>query len=141
MGFTLSESLLVFSVFLIISSITAFTLKPQYYSLDDQTFLKQLQADLLFAQSYAISRQQEVSILFLPDKYSYTIYTRAGIPPLIERNYSSNLTVYEGSLPLYFKFLTDGNVSKFGSFYIKSPKTTYRFTVLIGKGRFYVLEV
>ncbi|MDQ0197316.1 competence type IV pilus minor pilin ComGD [Neobacillus ginsengisoli] len=139
-GFTLIESLLVLSVFLIISSITAFTLKPQYSTIDDEAFLSQLQADLLYAQQYAISHQHEVTVIFFSDQYKYNIYMRSDLPNIIERNYSTNMTVYGGSLPLYFKFLPDGNVNKFGSFYIKSSKKNYRLTVLIGKGRFYVVE-
>jgi competence protein ComGD len=139
-GFTLIESLLVLSVFIIISSITAFTLKPQYLTIDDEAFLSQLQTDLLYAQQYAISHQHEVTVIFMSDQNKYNIYMRTDLPNIIERNYSTNLTVYGGSLPLFFKFLPDGNVNKFGSFYIKSSKKNYRFTVLIGKGRFYVIE-
>jgi competence protein ComGD len=139
-GFTLIESLLVLSVFIIISSITAFTLKPQYSTIDDEAFLSQLQTDLLYAQQYAISHQHEVTVIFMSDQNKYNIYMRSDLPNIIERNYSTNMTVYGGSLPLFFKFLPDGNVNKFGSFYIKSNKKNYRFTVLIGKGRFYVIE-
>ncbi|MGZ4161484.1 MAG: competence type IV pilus minor pilin ComGD [Neobacillus sp.] len=139
-GFTLIESLLVLSVFIIISSITAFTLKPQYSTIDDEAFLSQLQTDLLYAQQYAISHQHEVTVIFMSDQNKYNIYMRSDLPNIIERNYSTNMTVYGGSLPLFFKFLPDGNVNKFGSFYIKSSKKNYRFTVLIGKGRFYVIE-
>jgi competence protein ComGD len=139
-GFTLIESLLVLSVFIIISSITAFTLKPQYSTIDDEAFLSQLQTDLLYAQQYAISHQHEVTVIFMSDQNKYNIYMRSDLPNIIERNYTTNMTVYGGSLPLFFKFLPDGNVNKFGSFYIKSSKKNYRFTVLIGKGRFYVIE-
>ncbi|MCM2531674.1 GspH/FimT family protein [Neobacillus pocheonensis] len=139
-GFTLIESLLVFTIFLIISSITAFSLKPQNSVIDDEAFLNQLQADLHYAQAYAISHQHEVTVIFMSDQYKYNIYMRSDLPSLIERNYSTNMIVYGGSLPLFFKFLPDGNVNRFGSFFIKTSKKNYRLTVLIGKGRFYVIE-
>lgn len=139
-GFTLIESLLVFAIFLIISSITAFSLKPQYFMIDEEFFISQLKADLLFGQQYAISHQCEVTVVFTEEEYEYSLKTRTDLPSLIDRHYSSNIKVYSGSLPLFFKFLPDGNVNKFGSFYIKSSTKSYRLTVLIGKGRFYVTE-
>ena len=139
-GFTLIESLLVLTIFMIISSITAFSLKPQYFMIDDNVFLTQLQTDLLYAQQYAISHQSEVTIMFTEDQYKYSIYNHFNLPPLVERNYSTKINVYGGTLPLIFKFLSNGNVSKFGTFFIKTSDKTYRVTILIGKGRFYVLE-
>jgi competence protein ComGD len=139
-GFTLIESLLVLSIFMIITSVTAFSLKPHSFIVDDNVFLTKLQADLLYAQQYAISHQCEVSVMFSEEQFTYSIYSRYDLLPLVERKYSPNINVYGGSLPLYFKFLTDGNVSKFGSFYIKTSAKNYRVTFLIGKGRFYIIE-
>jgi competence protein ComGD len=139
-GFTLIESILVLSIFMIISSVTVFALKPQHTVIEDEAFLTQLKADLYFAQQYAISHQHEVSIVFVPYQYRYIIFIRTDLPVLIERKYSTNFYLNEGSLPLYFKFLKDGNVNRFGSIFIQTNNKTYRLTVLIGKGRFYVAE-
>jgi competence protein ComGD len=139
-GFTLIESLVVLSIFLIISSITAFSIKPQYNMSDDETFISQLKADLYYAQQYAISHQKEVKVNFIPNKHRYIIYEHNDLPNLVERNYSPSIQVSPGSIPLYFKYLVNGNVDQFGSIYIKSNEKSYRLTVLIGKGRFYVIE-
>ncbi len=139
-GFSLVETLLVLSIFMIISSITAFSLQPQHSVIEDDTFLNQLQADLLYGQQYAIAHQHEVSVVFIPSQYKYDLFIRTDLPPIVERNYSTNFSITEGSIPLYFKFLSDGNVNKFGSFYIQTKKKSYRVTLLIGKGRFYVTE-
>ena len=139
-GFTLIESLLVLSIFMIISSVTAFSLKPQHFVIEDNVFLTQLQADLLYAQQYAISHKCEVFVLFAEDQYEYSIFNDYNLPSLVKRNYSKNIQVYGGSLPLFFSFLSDGNASKSGSFFIKTSDKSYRITVLIGKGRFYVIE-
>ncbi|WP_144563131.1 competence type IV pilus minor pilin ComGD [Neobacillus bataviensis] len=139
-GFTLIESLLVLSMFMIISSITVFTLQPQHFVLEDEAFISQLRSDLLYTQQYAISHQYEVSIVVKPDQYKYYIIGKANRPPIVERNYSTNITITEGSIPLYFKFLPDGKVNKFGSFFIQTKKKKYRVTLLIGEGRFYVTE-
>jgi competence protein ComGD len=139
-GFTLIESLLVLSIFMIISSITVFSLKPQHSVLEDEAFLTQLKADLYYSQQYAISHQHEVSVVILPTQYKYYMLLRTDLPPILMRNYSKNIYLAEGSIPLYFKFLNDGNVNQFGTFLIQTKNKTYQMTVLIGKGRFYVKE-
>lgn len=139
-GFTLIESLLVLSIFMIISSITVFSLKPQHSVLEDEAFLTQLKADLYYSQQYAISHQHEVSVVILPTQYKYYMLLRTDLPPILMRKYSRNIYLAEGSIPLYFKFLNDGNVNQFGTFLIQTKNKTYQMTVLIGKGRFYVKE-
>ncbi|MEH7501440.1 competence type IV pilus minor pilin ComGD [Neobacillus drentensis] len=139
-GFTLIESLIVLSIFMIISSITVFSLKPQHSAMEDEAFLTQLKADLYYAQQYAISHQHEVSVVFVPEQYRYNMFLRPELPPIVQRNYSTNIYLTEGSIPLYFKFLNDGNVNKFGTFIIQTKNKIYVITVLIGKGRFYVKE-
>ncbi|MEH7084752.1 competence type IV pilus minor pilin ComGD [Neobacillus drentensis] len=137
-GFTLIESLLVLSIFMIISSITVFSLKPQHSVLEDEAFLTQLKADLYYSQQYAISHQHEVSVVILPAQYKYYMLLRPELPPIIMRNYSKNINLATSTLPLYFKFLNDGNVNQFGTLLIQTNNKTYQMTVLIGKGRFYV---
>ncbi|WP_312471749.1 competence type IV pilus minor pilin ComGD [Neobacillus sp.] len=139
-GFTLIESLVVLSIFMIISSVTVFSLKPHHSMIEDESFLTQLKADLYYAQNYAISHQHEVSVVFVPSQYRYYMILDTELPPIVERNYSTNIYLTEGSIPLYFKFLIDGNINKFGSFFIQTKKRNYKITFLIGKGRFYVAE-
>jgi len=139
-GFTLAESLVVLSIFMILSLVTAISLKPEQTVIEDTAFFTQLKADLYYAQNYAISHQHEVSVVFTPSEYKYTMFLRNGLPPFVERKYSTNIYLTEGTLPLYFKFLHDGNVNKFGSLVIHTRKNDYLMTVLIGKGRFYVTE-
>jgi competence protein ComGD len=125
---------------MIISTITAFSLQPHQSVMEDEALLSQLQADLLYAQQYAISHQHEVSVVIIPNEYRYYMILRMEVPPIITRTYSKNYSFKEGSIPLYFKFLSDGNVNKFGSFIIQTKKKSYHLTFLIGKGRFYVTE-
>jgi competence protein ComGD len=139
-GFTLIESLVVLSIFMIISSITVFSLKPEHSIIEDESFLTQLKRDLYFAQQYAISHQHEVSVVINPEQYRYYLILRTELPPILVRNYSKNIYLTEGSIPLYFKFLGDGNVNKFGTIFIQTKNKKYLLTVLIGKGRFYVKE-
>src|SRR3954470_572942 len=96
-GFTLIESLLVLSIFMIISSITVFSLKPQHTVMEDEAFLTQLKADLYYAQQYAISHQDEVSIIFSPTQFRYSIFLRQKLLPIVNRNYSTNIYLTEGT--------------------------------------------
>ncbi|PLS01745.1 competence type IV pilus minor pilin ComGD [Neobacillus cucumis] len=139
-GFTLIESLLVLSIFIVISSITVFSLQPQHSVLEDENFISQLSADLLYAQQYAIAHQDEVSVMFMSNQFKYYMVPKADSQPIVERDYSTNISLTEGSLPLAFRFLPDGNINKFGSFFIQTKIKQYRLTFLIGKGRFYVTE-
>jgi competence protein ComGD len=139
-GFTLIESLLVLSIFMIISTVTVFSLKPQHSAIEKESFFTQFKADLFYAQQYALSHQHEVSVVILPSEYRYYMLLSAEQKPIIERNYSHSFYFMEGSMPLYFKFQQDGNISKFGSFFIYYNDKAYRLTFLIGKGRFYVTE-
>lgn len=137
-GFTLIESLIVLSIFLIISSITAFSIKPQYYSAVDKAFISQLKADLFYGQQYAMANQKEVKVIFYEHEHRYLISTVT--QQLVERNHSPMITVTQGTIQLFFRFNSNGNVDRFGTLYIRTQQTNYRLTLLIGKGRFYVME-
>ncbi len=139
-GFTLAESLLVLSVFMIISSITAFTVKPQYEKAEVDSFLTQFQTDLYYAQQYSLAHQIETTVSIQADQHSYYIRTRFDQPLLVQRTYSNQIKVIPLSQPLFFKFTPDGNITKFGTLAIEADSKSYRMTFLIGKGRFYVTE-
>lgn len=139
-GFTLIEALLVLSVFMILSAITAFPLKPQYEKAEIESFLVQFQADLYYAQQYAIVHQLETTVNIQADQHYYYIRARFDQPLLVRRVYSKNIDVIQQSQPLFFKFMPDGNINKFGTLGINCGSRIYRMTFLIGKGRFYVVE-
>lgn len=139
-GFTLLESLLVLSIFLIISSITAFSIKPLYDANVSEQFLTQFQADFLYGQQYAISHQQEINIIIQNDQHYYYMRGNYLQPIIVSRHYSNAINIASLTLPLTFKFTPSGAVSKFGSLLIHCGSKQYTMTVLIGEGRFYVAE-
>ncbi|MGJ7921351.1 competence type IV pilus minor pilin ComGD [Neobacillus sp. LXY-4] len=139
-GFTLTETLLVFSIFLVISFASLFLLKPQYYYLEKSVFFSQLKSDLFLAQQYAISHQTTITVNIMSERNYYYFRENINGPILLEREYSNEIKITEGTLPLYFQFLADGNISRFGSFFIRIGAETYRMTFQIGKGRFYVTK-
>jgi len=139
-GFTLIETLIVLSAFLIMSFSSVLLLKPTHHFLQSQVFFSQLKSDLYFAQQYAIAHQEEVSVHIMPESNYYYVRTRFNGPIIIERTYSPEIKVREGSLKLFFQFMADGNTNKFGTFFIEVGNKRYRMTLLIGRGRFYVVE-
>lgn len=139
-GFTLIETLIVLSVFLIISFSSFVLLKPIHNFLQTQQFFSQFKSDLFFAQQYAISHQEEVTVHIMPDNNYYYIRTRFNGQMLAERTYSPEIKIKEGNLKFYFQYMADGNTNSFGSFYVEIGNKRYRMTILIGRGRFYVVE-
>jgi competence protein ComGD len=138
-GFTLVETLLVFSIFLLISSLAAVYINPHSSRLESRLFLSQLQSDLFSAQQYAISRQETISFYFFPDENRYMAFS-PNSAAVIERHYEEDILIYEDTMKLSFRFLPSGNLSGFGSLYAEAGGDTYRITFLIGKGRFYIVK-
>ncbi|KON87066.1 competence protein ComG [Sporosarcina globispora] len=139
-GFTLIESLFVLSIFLIIATITAVLLKPQFLYLEKIMFFSQLKSDLLYAQNYAITHQTDVAIQIVPGEHRYTVKEKLAADPIISREYPGIIEIKQGTMPLYFQYGPGGITNKFGSFYVKADNEQYRITFLIGRGRFYVAK-
>ncbi|MCM3669617.1 type II secretion system GspH family protein [Mesobacillus maritimus] len=140
-GFTLIETLIVLSAFLVISFSPVLIFKPSQQLLESQSFLAQLQSDLLYAQQYAISHQVEVSVHIAHESNYYYIRTKPTSPALIERTYPATIRIQPDTLrQLYFQYMPDGNINRFGSFVIEVGPKRYRLMLLLGKGRFYVIE-
>jgi len=137
-GFTLLEMLIVMAVMMVMASVTAVYIGPIKQNIEAEEFILKLETDLLYAQQYAISHQHEVYVNIMAEKNYYYIRERDSYPLLAERTYSEDIIITGAPSLLYFKYTPDGNISKFGSFYITVGKERYRFTISIGKGRFYV---
>lgn len=138
-GSTFIESLLVLSIVITISFVSLIPLKNQSTFQETSLFLYHLKADLLYAQQYAISHQKEVTVNIMPSQYFYYIRERTG-KNIFERHYSHSVKVEEGSMSLYIQFLPDGNVTRFGTIYIKIGNDLYKLTILIGKGRINIVK-
>ncbi|MEK4200681.1 competence type IV pilus minor pilin ComGD [Cytobacillus sp. FSL K6-0265] len=135
-GFTLIESLIVWSVFSVILFITAINLEHQFEEYDDQAFFAMFEGDLLYAQQYAIVNQTTVSVYLLPDEHEYIFSNGQNI--FFRQKYSEQYFITSGTMPLHFKFLNSGKINRFGYLQIKSSANQYKFVFQIGRGRFYV---
>lgn len=139
-GFTLIESLFVLSIFLLIASLSLLLLRPHHSFLEKEMFFSQLKTDIYYAQHHALTSQKPVTMNFDPRRHYYYVRKYNG-ELLLERYFSDDITVAEGSLKLYLRFNADGNISEFGSLFIYIGDEMYRLTFLIGRGRFYVLKI
>lgn len=139
LGFTLIESLFVLSVFFLIASLSLFLFRPHHSYLEKELFFSQLKTDIFHAQHHALSTQRPIVFNIDPSRHYYYAKDFEG-KLLLERYYSKDIKVSEGSLKLSWEFNANGNLSKFGSIYIYFGSERYRLTFLIGRGRFYVVK-
>ena len=107
-GFTLIEMLFVLSIFLIIISISAALIRPQYLMVEKERFYSQLKSDLLYAQQYAISRQQPVVVYLRPQENKYLISENLGGNLIVEREFSKAIEFGQGTLKPIFQFGNNG---------------------------------
>ncbi|MET3699218.1 competence protein ComGD [Bacillus oleivorans] len=132
-GFTLTEILIVLSIFLICTSIFIFSVQPLDRHFKESQFITQLEKDLHLAKVYAMSHFQTVRIQFVPEENRYMILT--GINNyLVQRKYNDEIKVINSTLRQFY-YLPNGNVSKFGTFYILIGEKRYKFVIYVGKGR------
>ncbi|WP_147533949.1 competence type IV pilus minor pilin ComGD [Bacillus marasmi] len=137
-GFTLTETLFVFSIFLIIASITLINLKPQSTYFTKQLFFSQFKSDLFYAQQYAISHQTVIRVNIISDRNYYYIREKFDGQLVLEREFPMDVKVTPGSMPLYFEISANGNLNYFGTYFITIGTDKYRMVFLIGSGRVYV---
>lgn len=120
-----------------IVSLPFLFIHPHKSLLEKHLFFSRLKADLLYAQNYAITNQELVSVNFNTTEHFYYI-RRYNSELLLERKYAKGIAVFPGSMNLHFRFLSSGNISNFGTIFIEIDQVRYRLTFLIGRGRFYV---
>lgn len=139
-GFTLMESLLVLAIFMMILTISYFPLKFHEQLLEKQMFFHQLKGDLLYAQQYALTSQKRVSFNFVTPQHYYYI-KNDNHQTILRREYPPYIRIAAGSQPTAFYFLSNGNISQFGTLYIYVEKEIYQLTFQLGRGRFYVKKL
>lgn len=142
-GFTLIETLLVFSIFLIIASFSAILLRPQYLSFEKERFYSQFKADLLYSQQYAIAQQKSLSVYIVPKENRYYVKEKLTNKYIVEREISETITIEQGTLGtsrISFDYDPSGIMNRFGTFIFLVGGQRYKITFQIGVGRFYVVK-
>lgn len=136
-GYTLVETLIVFTIFLMIITITSLSFKSVMQQLEIKYFFRQLQHDIAYSQMYAMGNYKEVYIRFYPEANRYVI-TPSYEQSILKRTYSNNIRITLGTLPTTVIFRPDGGIQKAGKMYVYHKKDIYTFVFLFGKGQTYV---
>nr|WP_172797513.1 competence type IV pilus minor pilin ComGD [Bacillus sp. FJAT-27445] len=134
----MAEALIALACLLVISSASLILAGPIYETATKEKFFSDLKSDLYYSQLYAISHQKEVTFTIVREKNLYFSFEQFDLPYIVERKYPEYINITKGSMPLSFKFMPNGNVNFFGSFFIIIDDKTYKMTIQIGRGRFYV---
>jgi competence protein ComGD len=136
-GFTLIEMLVVLSVVTILISLGGLSFRSISLIMDKKMFISQLEADLYYAQSYAMNRKLEVYVQFYAEANRYVAMDNNHVR-IIDRTFSPNNKMLSGSNLTAFSITPDGNISRFGTMYFKTGNEKIKLVVNIGRGRFNV---
>lgn len=139
-GFTLIESLFVFSIFTVIATVSFIMFRPTSSVSDEKLFFTLFKSDMYFAQAYAMTNKSYVNVNIIPHQHRYYIKDQSG-KILIDREYSEHFLVDKGSQYLYYRYLPTGNINTFGTLYMYAQDQHYKIIFYIGKGRIHVSEI
>lgn len=139
-GFTLIEMLIVLTVVSVVLVFGIFTMKPVMEWMQKRMFISQLQSDLYRAHSYAITRKEKISIVFLQDENRYYAEGESsGI--LLNRDVQPPVSITGGSLnQLRLHITHDGTINNFGNVDFEVNGQAIELAFHIGRGRFVVKE-
>ncbi|WP_312092220.1 competence type IV pilus minor pilin ComGD [Niallia sp.] len=139
-GFTLVEMLVAVSLLVVLSSLSVFLVTSQQTSLNEDYFITQLEADLYYAQAYAIANQQQLQVKIYTTINRYNIRGDVKTGNIVDRYYDKEI-VFINESTLSFTINSSGNFSKFGTYEFRIGKQAYKLTIQIGKGRFYATKL
>lgn len=139
-GFTLIEMVFAMSLLVILSSLSVFIVTSQQTTLNENQFITQLEADLYYAQAFAIANQSLLQVKIYPNLNRYSIRGDEYVGSIVDRYYNEDI-VFVNENTISFTINTRGNVSKFGTYEFRIGEQPYKLTILIGKGRFYATEL
>lgn len=139
-GFTLVEMLVAMSLLVILSSLSIFLVTSQQTSLNEEHFITQLEADLYYAQAFAIANQLPLQVRIYPLINRYNIRGDINTGNIVDRYYDEDI-VFVNESTLSFSINSNGNFSKFGTYEFRIDKQLYKLTIQIGKGRFYATKL
>jgi len=124
----------------VVSSLTFGNLKLTYDATKRNEFIFQFQQDLYYTQQLALSHHLSASVVIRNDSKNYQI--RQGGKVKLTRQFNVNVAFIPASLSLNdINFLHDGNARKAGSLIIEIGNHSYRFVLLLGRGRFYLEQL
>ena len=97
-GFTLIESLIVLSVFLLIASLSIYLIKPHYLLFEKERFISIFTSDILFSQQYAISQQRKLFVYIDLIENDYYVLDTVTNKRIIDREIPASVEILQGTL-------------------------------------------
>jgi len=137
-GFTLLEMLIVLFIFGIVTAIAPPVLFPLEKKLETVHFLQGMEEDLFRAQQHAINRKVPVAFQYKWRERGYELNAEDG-SFFMYRPLPDGVEIEPGNMG-DFRFLPNGNISRFGYMYIHAGGRSYRIFFSIGRGRMEVYE-
>jgi competence protein ComGD len=132
-GYTLVETLLVLSTFLLIVTLSVQLLPTSIEKMKVKQFVKQIEGDLYYAQAYAMSHESSIFI-YLHNEYYEMYSVKEGT--IFKKTVPSIIQFKDGTLGLNIAFRSTGTAIASGVAYIHSEQERYKLTVYVGTGRF-----
>ena len=136
-GFTLIEVVLVMSIML----ITMPLIYQRASVLREHQTIKHFELELenliYLAQITAIAEEKIVTLHFDNERRFVTVQTDL-FHEIDHLSYPNDVTVKAGTHSLTIQFNYKGSIDQAGTIMVLSPHYTYKFTFLLGQGRFYV---
>lgn len=137
-GFTLTEILIVLSIFILIVSLSL-NLYPKYIEKMELTrFVQQFEEDLYYTQQYAISHELPMYV-YLNDHHYNISSSVGGI--LLQRANPKDITFFKGTLGFKIIFNDEGSPVTSGVVYIQGKQEKFKITIYLGKGRMKIEKV
>jgi competence protein ComGD len=136
-GYLLLETLITASIFLILFPLVTLKVNEVYEAKQLSQFIESYEATLYHAQMTALSEHRFIYVQM--NNTSHEVYTYSSWSKRLQTlSVPSNVQFQAGNLSLTLRFSPDGNITQAGSLYILSNQLTYKLTLLLGQGRFYV---
>ncbi|MEN2765995.1 competence type IV pilus minor pilin ComGD [Ornithinibacillus xuwenensis] len=134
-GFTLIESLVVLTIWLMILSLSVPLINSLYHKKTEEFFFNTLQYDILYVQSQAIGSNDYVRIIL--EKQSYILVDSANQETI--RKLPKGWSLDRRTLDT-ISFNSNGAIRKAGTIQIQTNRTKYKIVFPLGKGRGYIVK-
>ncbi|MBS4176353.1 competence type IV pilus minor pilin ComGD [Lederbergia citrea] len=138
-GFTLLEILIVICVMTVLLSFSFFTIKSFSELMQKRAFISQIQSDLYYAHSYALSRRETVTVRFSILSNQYEAISGHSREIIVQRKIPKPIKLENSNVPSFI-ITPEGNVSNFGTVFFRLNDKRLKLTFFIGRGRFLVQE-
>lgn len=138
-GYTLVEALIVLAICIVIIAVSITTI-PRYAEKREMVdFLEQLSRDIHYIQAYNNHREAYMMLLFDYVEKEYIVLYEGR--RFFTREIPESIEFRRGTLGDSVVFSPFGHTNRMGSWRFNTENYTYKFTILIGRGRHYYEEI